>query len=281
MCIRDRDETARRGGRTYLGVLIATSIGLFLPAIVWVYQLAGTVTFTPGGVLPAETSGVVVSSLLLLFVLGVGKSAVMPLHRWLPAAMVAPTPVSALLHAVAVVKAGVFALAKLVVYIFGLNISSDVLAHWIIWLPAITILIASLIAMREDNLKRRLAYSTISQLSYIVLAVLLFSPEGTLAAGLHITMHAFAKITLFFGAGAILIASHCTKVSELDGMGRQIPLVFVCFAIGSLSIVGLPPAGGLWSKWFLGQAIVASEYPGAWLLLGVILLSALMNSIYM
>ena len=135
--------------------------------------------------------------------------------------------------------------------------------------------------MREDNLKRRLAYSTISQLSYIVLAVLLFSPEGTLAAGLHITMHAFAKITLFFGAGAILIASHCTKVSELDGMGRQMPLVFVCFAIGSLSIVGLPPAGGLWSKWFLGQAIVASEYPGAWLLLGVILLSALLNSIYL
>ena len=281
LVVHTEDETARRGGRTYLGVLIASSIGLFLPAIVGVYQLAGTVTFTPGGVLPAETSGVVVSLLLLLFVLGVGKSAVMPLHRWLPAAMVAPTPVSAFLHAVAVVKAGVFALAKIVVYIFGLNISSDVLAHWIIWLPAITILVASLIAMREDNLKRRLAYSTISQLSYIVLAVLLFSPEGTLAAGLHITMHAFAKITLFFGAGAILIASHCTKVSELDGMGRQMPLVFVCFAIGSLSIVGLPPAGGLWSKWFLGQAIVASEYPGAWLLLGVILLSAILNSIYL
>lgn len=281
LVVHTEDETARRGGRTYLGILIATSIGLFLPAIVWVYQLSGTVAFTSGGVIPAETSGAVLSVLLLMFVIGVGKSAMMPAHRWLPAAMVAPTPVSAFLHAVAVVKAGVFALTKIVVYIFGFSVSSELLAHWVIWLPAITILLASLVAMREDNLKRRLAYSTISQLSYIVLAVLLFSPEGTLAAGMHITMHAFAKITLFFAAGAILIASHCTRVSELDGMGRRMPLVFICLAIASLSVVGLPPTGGLWSKWFLGQSIVTSDYPGAWVLLGVILVSALLNSIYL
>ena len=157
--------------------------------------------------------------LYALFLFGIGKAAVMPFHRWLPAAMVAPTPVSALLHAVAVVKAGVFTLLKVTLFIFGGDfILSSGATEWLIWFAATTILLASLIAMTKDNLKARLAYSTVSQLSYILLGAMLASQIGMLGGALHIAMHAFAKITLFFAAGAILVAAHKTKVSELDGL---------------------------------------------------------------
>jgi multicomponent Na+:H+ antiporter subunit D len=217
--------------------------------------------------------------LLALFVFGVGKAAVMPFHRWLPAAMVAPTPVSALLHAVAVVKAGVFSILKISVFVFGTGVMAEIPAREVLcWAAATTILLASFVAMTKDNLKARLAYSTVGQLSYIVLGALLANSAGTIGAGMHVVMHAFGKITLFFCAGAILVGAHKTDVSQLRGIGRKMPLTMTFFLIGSLSIIGLPPFGGMWSKWFLATGTLADGQP---LLLGVLLLSSLLNIVYL
>ena len=218
--------------------------------------------------------------LLALFVFGIGKAAVMPFHRWLPAAMVAPTPVSALLHAVAVVKAGVFAVLKVVVYIFGTGHLAAVGggADWLLAVAALTVIAGSLIALNRDNLKARLAYSTVSQLSYIVMGALLASAWGIVGAGLHIVMHAFAKITLFFCAGAVLVAHHRTEVSELDGIGRTMPFTMGAFLIASLSIVGLPLFGGMWSKWYLALGTIEA---GRYAVLAVLMLSSLLSVAYL
>jgi multicomponent Na+:H+ antiporter subunit D len=272
-------EEARRSGRTYLGILLGTSIGLQLAGILIIWVLTGTLDFREGGILAGELDPTWAVGLYALFLFGIGKAAVMPFHRWLPAAMVAPTPVSALLHAVAVVKAGVFTLLKVTLFIFGGDfILSSGATEWLIWFAAATILLASLIAMTKDNLKARLAYSTVSQLSYILLGAMLASKVGMLGGALHIVMHAFAKITLFFGAGAILVAAHKTKVSELDGLGRAMPLTFAAFLIGSLSIIGVPPFGGMWSKWYLALGTVSGEH---WVLLGVLMISSLLNIAYL
>ena len=218
-------DEAKRGGRVYLGILMGTSMGFLLLAVIWTWHLAGTTGFQPGGILAGKTSPLFVGVLYALFAFGIGKAALMPFHRWLPAAMVAPTPVSALLHAVAVVKAGVFAILKITIYIFGLDLLSGTgAATPILWVATITIIGASLIALRQDNLKRRLAYSTISQLSYVVLGAVLANAAGIAGAAVHIATHAVGKITLFFCAGAILVAAHKTRVSELDGLGRQMPI---------------------------------------------------------
>jgi multicomponent Na+:H+ antiporter subunit D len=187
-----------------------------------------------------------------MFVLGVGKAAVMPVHRWLPAAMVAPTPVSALLHAVAVVKAGVFSITKIGLYTFGQDFLAVVTTdHFIVYLVGFTIIAASTVALRQTNLKRMLAYSTVSQLSYIVLAALVLSPARELGAALHITAHAFGKITLFFAAGAIYVASKKTEIPQLSGIGRRMPWTMAAFTIGALSMIGVPPTAGFVSKWFM------------------------------
>ncbi|MEH6651817.1 MAG: proton-conducting transporter membrane subunit [Motiliproteus sp.] len=270
---------AKRAGRLYLGLLMGTSIGFMLLAMVWTWQLTGTLDFTRGGIYPAQTESWILGTLLLLFVFGTGKAALMPFHRWLPAAMVAPTPVSALLHAVAVVKAGVFTVLKLVVYLFGLErISTLAAADWLAYLAAFTIISASLVALTQDNLKARLAYSTISQLGYILLGAMLGVAAGVTGGSLHIVMHAFAKITLFFCAGAILVVTHKTQVSQLNGLGRRMPLTMLAFAVGSLSIIGLPPMGGTWSKWLLIQATLDS---GARMLTLVLLASSLLNIAYL
>lgn len=272
-------DKARRGGRTYLGLLLGTSIVCFLPAIIGTWAVAGTLTFKEGGIFGDDITPVLLSLLLVLFVFGIGKAAVMPFHRWLPAAMVAPTPVSALLHAVAVVKAGVFALVKVGVFIFGLDtLSALAVTEWLLYLVAFGVLAASLVAMRQDNLKARLAYSTISQLGYISLGVLLATSAGLLGSALHIAMHAFGKITLFFCAGAILVASHKSEISDMRGLGRAMPLTMAAFFIASLSIIGLPPAGGSWSKWYL---ILGTLEAGQWLLMGVLMLSSLLNIAYL
>lgn len=270
---------ARRGGRIYLGILLGTSIGLFLLGILVTWALTGRVDFAHGGILAGHIDPAWAGLLYALFLFGIGKAAVMPFHRWLPAAMVAPTPVSALLHAVAVVKAGVFTLLKVTIYIFGSDfiLSNDVTGG-LIWVVAATILGASLVAMTKDNLKARLAYSTVSQLSYIVLGAMLASQAGLIGASMHIAMHAFAKITLFFAAGAIMVAAHKKYVSELDGLGRAMPLTFAAFFIGTLSIIGLPPFGGMWSKWYLGLGAVESDQL---LLLGVLMVSSLLNILYL
>ncbi|HEX19802.1 MAG TPA: monovalent cation/H+ antiporter subunit D family protein [Acidiferrobacteraceae bacterium] len=270
---------ARRSARTYLGILLGTSIGLQLLAILITYTISGTLDFRDGGILAGKLDPAWAALLYALFIFGIGKAAIMPLHRWLPAAMVAPTPVSALLHAVAVVKAGVFTILKVTVYIFGTDFILESGANnWLIWFAAATILFASLIAMTKDNLKARLAYSTISQLGYIVLGALLATPMSLLGGSLHIAMHAFAKITLFFAAGAILVATHKTKISDMAGLGKTMPITFGVFLIGSLSIIGLPPLGGMWSKWYL---VLSTVETGQWILLTVLLLSSLLNIAYL
>lgn len=270
---------AKRAGRIYLGILIGTSIALQLVAIVWTYTLTGTLDFTPGGILEGKVAPVMVSVLLALYIFGIGKAALMPFHRWLPAAMVAPTPVSALLHAVAVVKAGVFTVLKVTVYIFGIDLLQATDAGlWIAYMAATTILLASIIAMRKDNLKARLAYSTISQLSYIILGAMMASSLGILGGAMHIVMHAFGKITLFFCAGAIMVASHKTEISQMNGLGRKMPITFICFLIASLSIIGLPPFGGVWSKWYL--ALAAAD-TGQIIFVAVLMISSLLNVAYL
>lgn len=270
---------ARHGGRVYLGILLGTSIGLFLLAILVTWFVAGTVTFQPGGVLDGKFDPAWAGLLYALFLFGIGKAAVMPFHRWLPAAMVAPTPVSALLHAVAVVKAGVFTLLKVTLFIFGGDyiLGNDVTGV-LIWAAAATILLSSLVAMGKDNLKARLAYSTVSQLSYIALGAMLASQSGLIGGSMHIAMHAFAKITLFFAAGAIYVATHKKLVSELDGLGRAMPITFGAFMIGAMSIIGLPAFGGMWSKWYLGLGAVET---GQMLLLAVLMVSSLLNIAYL
>ncbi|MBY5920772.1 proton-conducting transporter membrane subunit [Ferrimonas balearica] len=270
---------ARQGGRVYLGVLLFTSIVLLLLAMIGVQREAGTLVFAPGGVFSEPQDPMLLSVLLLLFVLGVGKAAMVPFHRWLPAAMVAPTPVSALLHAVAVVKAGVFTILKGVVYLFGLEtVSALPVTPMLLGLAAFSIIWASLVAMRQDNLKKRLAYSTVSQLGYITAAAMLATPLGIMAGGMQIAAHALGKITLFFCAGAILVASHKTNVSQLDGIGRRMPWTMAAFFLASLSIIGLPPTGGAWSKWLL---LSASLDRSQWLLVGVLVLSTLLNVAYL
>jgi multicomponent Na+:H+ antiporter subunit D len=271
-------DKARHGGRIYLGILISTSIVFLLLAIILTWHLTGTTDFRAGGILAGKANGVVTGVLLALYVFGIGKAALMPFHRWLPAAMVAPTPVSALLHAVAVVKAGVFSVVKVIVYVFGIdNLAALHSGDWLAYIAGFTIIVASIIALRSDNLKRRLAYSTISQLSYVILATALLLPVSVMAATLHIAAHAFGKITLFFAAGAIYTAAHKTEVSQLNGIGRQMPWTMTAFAIGALSMIGIPPTAGFLSKWYL---LLGTLETGHLFALAVIIVSTLLNAAY-
>jgi len=273
------DEKSMTAGRTYLGILISTSIGLQLIAILWTWSIADTLDFRSGGILAGRVDGLMAAVLLGLFVYGIGKAALMPIHRWLPAAMVAPTPVSALLHAVAVVKAGVFCVVKVVVYVFGIEfLSLSHASEWLMYVAAATLLIASLVAMTKDNLKARLAYSTVSQLSYIILGASLATSWGVIGAGMHIAMHAFGKITLFFCAGAIYTALHKTEISDMDGIGRRMPITMIAFLIGALSVIGLPPMGGSWSKWYLMLGAVEADQL---IFLGALMISSLLNVAYL
>jgi len=269
---------ARAAGRLYLMMLFGASTVLLLPAIAWTGILAGTLDFAPGGILGGRVDALELGILLALFVFGAAKAAVMPLHFWLPAAMVAPTPVSALLHAVAVVKAGVFTILKVVVYTFGVGtLAASDGGDWLVVVAGITVISASLIALRQDNLKRRLAYSTISQLSYVVLGVALFTPLAILGAALHIAAHAVSKITLFFAAGSLHIGAHVDDVSAMDGVGRKMPWTMGSFAVGALSMIGIPPTAGFLGKWFILLAAVQIE---EWFAVAVIVVSTLLNAGY-
>lgn len=269
---------ALRGGRVYLGILMATSIGLLFLGLLWTYNVAGTTDFTPGGILAGKVAGPELAVLTFLYFYGIGKAAMMPIHRWLPAAMVAPTPVSALLHAVAVVKAGVFSVVKVVVYVFGIDLLVEASADdWLIFVACFTIIAASIIALRQDNLKRRLAYSTVSQLSYVVMGAAILAPISIVGAAMHIAAHAFGKITLFFAAGSIYTAAHKTEVSQLDGVGKRMPWTMTAFAIGALSMIGLPPTAGFISKWYILSGAVETQNALAIL---VIVASTLLNAAY-
>ncbi|MCA8970798.1 MAG: monovalent cation/H+ antiporter subunit D family protein [Planctomycetes bacterium] len=272
-------EAAKQAGRKYLGILVSTSVAFLLFAIVWTYAVSGTLEFRPGGILDGKLNPALTPVLLLTFAFGIGKAALMPFHKWLPAAMVAPTPVSALLHAVAVVKAGVFSIVKIVVYVFGIDFLRQGNASlWLAYIAAFTVLSASVVALSKDNLKARLAYSTISQLAYIVLGAAIATPNAIVGSGMHIAMHAAAKITLFFCAGAIMVATHKTNVSQMRGLGRRMPVTFTAFFIASLSIIGLPPTGGSWSKMFLAFGAVDAHQA---VFAGVYMLSSLLSIGYL
>jgi len=270
---------AMKGARTYLGILVTTSVAFLLLAVAWTWVLAGTLDFRVGGILAGRASDGVLLVLLALFVFGTGKAALMPVHRWLPAAMVAPTPVSALLHAVAVVKAGVFTIMKVVIYVFGLDLLTTTgISVWLMYAAGFTVIAGSLVAMAQDNLKRRLAYSTVSQLSYIVLGAALANAWGVVGGSMHILMHAFGKITLFFCAGAIYVAAHKTEISDMRGLGRAMPITMAAFLIGALSVIGVPPLGGSWSKWYLARAALDA---GQILFVAVLMVSSLLNMAYL
>ena len=254
-------------------------------AVAWTWVIAGTVDFKLGGILrPAFESGEVLGPtglmvLVGLFAFGIGKAGLMPFHRWLPNAMVAPTPVSALLHAVAVVKAGVFSVLKVVVYILGTDLLTEVGAStWLMYVAGFTIIAASFIALTKDNLKERLAYSTISQLAYIVLGAAMANEAGILGGGMHIATHAVGKITLFFCAGAIYVATNKKNISDMRGLGRAMPWTFAAFGVDAVSVIGLPPCGGAWSKWYLA---VGAFDTGQWALVAVLMVSSLLNIAYL
>lgn len=276
-----QDAESYEGARKYLSYLAATAKGLVLPAMVLIYVLAGTLDFAPGireGIIPADANRWLVTVLYACCILGFAKNGIMPFHSWLPSAMVAPTPVSALLHAVAVVKVGVFATVRVMLYVFGVDrIDSLHLGLPTAYFVSFTIVVASIIALSKDNLKARLAYSTVSQLSYIILGVALLTPAGIEGGLVHIANHAFAKITLFFCAGAIYVATHKKNISEMSGLGRSMPITFGAFAIASLSMIGVPPVAGFLSKWYLLNGALQAHSIG---IIIVLLVSTLLNAAY-
>ena len=274
-----QDKEARTGGRTYLTYLLGTSIGFALPALIFCYvRSGGNLEFTPEGVLAGAVGPTEALVVLLLFVFGFAKAGLMPFHSWLPGAMVAPTPVSALLHAVAVVKVGVFCILRVFTGVFGTEFLAELdIAVVVSWIAAFTVVTSSLIALSQDNLKRLLAFSTIGQLAYIILGVSFLTPHGVTGSMLHIAMHAFGKITLFFCAGAIFVACGKKKVSQLSGLGRRMPITMGAFAIGSLSVIGFPPTGGLLSKLHL---LLGAAETGSVALVAVYVVSTVLNAAY-
>ena len=282
-----QDEEARAAGRKYLKYIVGTSIGLVLPGMMIIHHVAGDLSFGDGPILSDVVSGGApgwgLGLVLLMMVFGFAKSGMMPFHRWLPGAMVAPTPVSSLLHAVAVVKVGVFCVIRVFTDVFGVELAS-LLTFGPVRPVAIvqtvagaTIVISSLIAWRQNELKKRLAYSTIGQLAYIVLGAALLAPLSITGSALHIAMHAFGKITLFFCAGAIYVAVHKKNIGDMVGIGRRMPITMVCFFIGTLSVIGLPPTGGIMSKLLLVQGTLEA---GAIGFLVIYLISSFLNCAY-
>ena len=273
-----QDREARSAGRKYLTYLMGTSIAFFLPAMIITYYFTGTLDFADQGILAGKAGGPMLIFLFVLFIAGIGKAAIMPIHSWLPSAMVAPTPVSALLHAVAVVKVGVFSVLRICFNIFGIDLMHALsLDVFLLYFISVTIIVGSLFALRQDDLKARLAYSTVSQLSYIVMAGGLISVMGMTGGVVHIVMHAFGKITLFFCAGAIIAHTGFKKISEMKGIGKMMPVTMIAFFFGSLSVIGIPPMGGFISKWYLALGCIeAGQIP----ILVVILTSSLLNAAY-
>lgn len=274
----NEDEAAFAGAKKYLTYLIFSGWFLFA-AVVMTYALTGTTNFTPGGILTLKSgSKDALIILFALFALGSLKAAWMPFHAWLPGAMVAPTPVSSLLHAVAVVKAGVFGIVRIVCYVFGVDLFQALGLGLILGvIAAFTMLVGSFFAIAEDNLKRRLAYSTISQLSYILFGTALLSPYGITGAMIHIPFHGFMKITLFLCAGAILVISGKKQISQLAGMGKKMPVTMTAFAIGAAGMCGIPPVAGFISKWYLCLGTIQA---GALVFLCIILVSSILDVIY-
>ncbi|RAP33022.1 cation:proton antiporter [Candidatus Marinamargulisbacteria bacterium SCGC AG-410-N11] len=274
----NQDQDARTGGRKYLTYLLGTSIGLVLPAMIITYNLTGTLSFNEMGIFGNSIQIGTLTILLIMYLFGFAKAGLLPFHSWLPGAMVAPTPVSSLLHAVAVVKVGVFCIVRILTQIFGINLlSSTHLGTIVCVIAGLTVLVSSLVAISQDNLKRLLAFSTIGQLGYIVLAAGVASKLSVTGSMLHISMHAFGKITLFFCAGAIYVATGKKYISQMVGIGRRMPFTMVAFFIGSLSIIGLPLAGGFLSKWYM--VLGTLDVGKSWVMV-IYLISSFLNVAY-
>ena len=271
-------EEARIGARKYVIFLFGGSIGLALPAMILVYLITGTLDFNYAGILPDYLDPKLYVVLILMFLYGFGKAGLMPFHAWLPGAMVAPTPVSSLLHAVAVVKVGVFSIIRVITGIYGVKLFSfSSINELVCYVAAFTVITASLIALYQDSLKRRLAFSTIGQLAYIVLGVGIATKLGLIGGVLHIVMHAFGKITLFFCAGAIYVATKKKNISQLNGIGHYMPFTMGAFFIGALSVIGLPPTGGFISKWYMILGAIDGDYT---IIMIVYLVSSFLNACY-
>ena len=282
-----QDDEGYEGGRKYIIYLTTTAKLFLLPAMILIYVLAGNLDFPHNmftGILTADGGSLVSAAggknwiivMLYIFCLfGFAKNGIMPIHHWLPGAMVAPTPVSALLHAVAVVKVGVFCTTRVMLYGFGVN-TMDMLNLGIptAYFVSFTIIMASVIALSKDNLKARLAYSTVSQLSYIILGVALLTPHSIDGGLIHIVNHAFSKITLFFCAGAVYVAAHKKNISEMSGLGKTMPFTFGAFAVASLSMIGAPPVAGFVSKWYLLVGSMEAHQVG---ILVILILSTVLN----
>lgn len=276
-----QDEEGYNGARKYIVYLTTTAKAFLLPAMILIYVLTGTLDFASNassGIFPAGVNNVLVTMLYIFCIFGFAKNGVMPFHHWLPGAMVAPTPVSALLHAVAVVKVGVFCTTRTMLYVFGTETMHALnLGIPTAYFVSFTVLVASIIALSKDNLKARLAYSTVSQLSYIILGVALLTDPGIQGGLIHIVNHAFSKITLFFCAGAIYVATRKKFISEMDGLGKTMPFTFGAFAIASLSMIGAPPVAGFITKWNLLIGSVEAHQLG---ILIILIASTMLNAAY-
>jgi multicomponent Na+:H+ antiporter subunit D len=269
---------AIEGAKKYFLYLMSMSKTFLLSGVIIVFMVAGTTDFQSHGLLRNEAGSVLLFVGFFLFLFGFAKGAVMPFHNWLPSAMVAPTPVSALLHAVAVVKVGVFSILRVVFHTYGVDLMGRMdLGITAAYVVSFTILVGSIIALSKDNLKARLAYSTVSQLSYVILGAVLLTHSSMIGGIIHIANHAFSKITLFFCAGSLYCAAHKTEISQLSGIGKKMPWTMAAFFIGSLSMIGVPPAAGFNSKFFLAiGSIEANQIP----ILIVLLVSTVLNAAY-
>ncbi|MDO3378313.1 monovalent cation/H+ antiporter subunit D family protein [Geoalkalibacter halelectricus] len=274
----ERNAESRASGRRYLTFLLGASIAFALPGMLLCYSLVGTLDFTQGGIVAGAASPGVLGLMLVMLVAGFAKAGIMPFHPWLPAAMVAPTPVSSFLHGVAVVKVGVFSIVRVLLDIFGLDVLGTLSVGALLpYFVSLTIIVASLIALTQDNLKRRLAYSTVGQLSYIILGVSMLAPAAVTGGIMHIASHAFGKVTLFYCAGAIYVAAHKKYISQMSGLGRVMPFTFGAFALASLTMIGAPPTAGFVSKWLMLNGALDSDQLA---LLAVLLSSTLLNAAY-
>ncbi|VAW39298.1 Na(+) H(+) antiporter subunit A [hydrothermal vent metagenome] len=272
------DDAAFAGSHKYVTYLVGLAKTALLAAIIITYMTTGTLDFRVGGIYNTGMPALLVTISYICFLVGFAKSGMMPFHNWLPGAMVAPTPVSALLHAVAVVKVGVFSVVRIMISVYGFQ----VMDFFHLGLPtaifaSVTITLASIIALTKNDLKARLAYSTISQLSYIIFGVALLSPSGALGGIIHIGNHAISKITLFFCAGSIYVASHIREVDRLDGIATKMPFTMAAFTIGAFSMISVPLTAGFTSKWFLTLGTMEVESMG---LLMVLLASTVLNAAY-
>ena len=272
------DDEAWAGGAKYVIYLVGLSKSFLLAAVVMTYMITGTMDFQEGGIFTTDMPALLVILTYVFFLIGFAKAGIMPFHNWLPSAMVAPTPVSALLHAVAVVKVGVFCVVRIIIHVFGIEVMSAYgLGIATAFFVSFTIITASIIALTKDDLKARLAYSTVSQLSYVILGVALLTPSGMLGGVLHIANHAFSKITLFFCAGSIFVASGIKKISQLNGIGRKMPITLGAFTIGAFSMIGVPAVAGFTSKWYMALGALEA---GSITILLVLLGSTVLNAAY-